>query len=93
MPGPANKTMPIIGVGTGSRHSRGEVKAEDHIEPLPEKPTKEQSEFYADHVRRWNTPQDKIREGEVAGSDYRVSVMYDAKGRLTGERVKLPQNK
>ncbi len=93
MAGPANKTMPIIGIGTGNKHARGEHRAEDHIEPLPEKPTNEQKAAYDEHVRKWNTPQDKIRDGELAGSDYRVSVMYDAKGRLTGERVKLPPSK
>jgi hypothetical protein len=73
------------GHGTGSAHQRGLQKAEDWIEDLPEKPTEAQRKAHADHIERWNRPQDKVKPGEEAGSDYRVRVMYGDKA-----RVKLP---
>jgi hypothetical protein len=67
------------GHGTGSKFTRGELKAEDWIEPLPEKATEAQKKFYADHVERWNRPQEQVKSGELAGSDYRVKVVHTDK--------------
>jgi hypothetical protein len=81
----SDKRFMPMGHGTGSRFARGLQPAEDWIEALPEKPTKAQVDFHADHVERWNRPQDRVKPGEDAGSDYRARVIYKDKA-----QVKLP---
>jgi hypothetical protein len=78
-----------VGHGTGSRYERGLQKAEDYIEALPEHPTEAQKKAYADHVERWNRPQERVQKGELAGSDYRVKIIYENNGAL----VQLPAGK
>jgi hypothetical protein len=58
-----------VGHGVGSRFARGLQKAEDYIEPLPEKATADQKKFYDDFVAKFN-----------ADSDYRVKIIYENKG-------------
>lgn len=77
-----------VGHGVGSKFDRGLQKAEDFIEALPEHPTEAQKKFYADHIERWNRPQTQVKQGELAGSDYRVSIIHGNSGAL----VKLPKH-
>lgn len=81
-----NRQMPV-GNGVGSQYQRGLQKAEDWIEPLPEKPTEAQKKAHADHVERWHRPQEQVKPGEEAGSDYRARVIYKDKA-----PVKLPEH-
>lgn len=88
------KQIPI-GHGTGNRFARGLQKAEDFIEPLPEKPSEAQKKFYEDHVRRWNMPQEQVAKldagAPLAGSDYRTSILFHPDGKSNGAPVKLPE--
>jgi hypothetical protein len=64
----AKHTQEIQGHGVGNRFARGLQKAEDYIEPLPEKHSAAHKKWHEEITALWNEP--------VKGSDLRSDTIY-----------------